>query len=71
MAGSGIIDEDPETPNQVRTVVKGLGGLNDQYFVCGIGDGFHCNHGVKAKFHVVDDPSQCHIHPYTYDNCDD
>jgi len=71
VAGSGIIDEDPETPNQVRIVVKGLGGLNDQYFVCGIGDGFHCNHGVKAKFRVVDDPSQCHIHPYTYDNCDD
>ena len=58
----------------MRTVVRGLGNLNDQYFVCGIGDngdGYHCKHGVKAKFRVVDDLNQCHIHPYTYDNCDD
>ena len=61
------VDLKKEDPNVVKTVTKSDGD-KFQYFVCGFGDGFHCEHGVKARFHVVNDTKYCHIHPYTY-NC--
>ena len=53
-----------EDPNKEFIVTK-ADNKRFQYFVCGIGpDGYHCKHGVKARFYVVDGIEKCHIHPY-------
>jgi len=31
------------------------------YFACGLGSGFHCANGVKARILVVDDVQECHF----------
>ena len=62
------INTTKEDPNKEFTVTK-YHNNPFQYFVCGIGDGAHCNRGVKARFHVVDGIEKCHIHHYG--TCDD
>ena len=33
--------------------------VGHHYFACGVGDGYHCKHGVKAHIQVVLDKNQC------------
>ena len=39
-------------------VVSGLKS-GKHYFACGIGKGYHCEQGVKAIIHVVEDMNNC------------
>ena len=39
-------------------VVSGLPS-GTHYFACGIGAGYHCEQGVKAIIHVVDNMNNC------------
>ena len=57
-----------ENPNKEFAVTK-ADNNPFQYFVCGVGNGYHCKHGVKAKFYVVEHNEHCPFH--SYGTCDE
>ena len=55
------LDTNPQTPNKEFTF--GKDDIGYHFFVCGIGNGYHCEHGhVRAVVQVVADISHCDFH---------
>jgi len=58
---SQTLDTNPQTPNKEFTF--GKDDIGYHFFVCGIGNGYHCEHGhVRAVVQVVADISHCDFH---------
>ena len=57
----------PENPNRIFDVGTKLQNQDIRYFACGIfkeEQFLHCNNGVKARVHVVEDKADCPFRTY-------